>query len=55
MSERILNSVETISLDRTWFLINEEKNIHLECSVPGTVFVPVFCQVFLFDLCGTMF
>ncbi len=35
---KILNSIEKISLDGRWYLINEEKNIHIESLVPGTVF-----------------
>ena len=35
---KILQSVENISLDGTWVLINENKNLQVQCPVPGTVF-----------------
>jgi len=35
---KILQSVENISLDGTWVLINEKKSIKVQCPVPGTVF-----------------
>ena len=36
-----MQTVEKISLDGTWNLINEKKNIQVQCPVPGTVFEAV--------------